>query len=285
MKKALTLFVLTAVSVVLHSCVDHDDPQLMPIDTSQVTISASVSSEPDLGWLNVTEELTINVSNVEMKAPKGVVLRSISLIANNGMSSFMIDDKPYSGQPLQFKIPLIGLKGRINFSLRGNLIKQDSRDAQIIIADNIQRIIFSETPEFECEGWLHVSVTSVSDTGEEYSNSFEVTSSDHFTISIPQSELYWTPSTGTASTLEVTLGAGANVWSPNTTFKCSISKTALGHSSDGESTLKITIPNSPGALKSQNLQLYVLSSYFGTWEDVTIDPHNKINIFAITETE
>lgn len=285
MKRFKIITLLATFCALLQSCADHDDPQLAPIDTTQVKITASVTEAPNNSWFNVTEEITIKVSNVEMTAPKGVVLRSISLIANNGSMRFNIDDKPFSGEPLEFKIPLKNLQGRINFSLRGNLIKKDSRDAEIIIADNIQKIVFSETPEFECEGWLYVSVKSKSTTGEEYEKSFEVKSSDHFTIPVPRSELYWEPTTGTAPTLDIALGSGATAWSPNTTFDCKITHTAIGHSSGDEGTLRTTISNTPGSLTDMKLQVIVSTSYFGTWEGVTIDTYNLSNYFSVVESE
>ena len=285
MKKISFYALLATVCMILPSCLDHDNPKLSPIDTTNVKITATVKDYPDTQWLNVAEELTVNVSDIEMTAPKGVVLRSVSLIANNGIGMHTVDEKPYSGETLEFKVPLSILKGRVNFSLRGNLIKKDSRDAEIIIADNIQKLIFSEEPKFECEGWLYVSVKGRSTTGEEYSHSFEVKSGDNLTIPIAQSELYWTPSSGTASTIEVSLGSGANAWSPNTTFDCKILKTAVGHSSGDEPTLRMTIPNTPGSLNSQKLQLYVLTSYFGTWEDISIQPYNLTNVFDIIEAE
>lgn len=285
MKSILFYALLATVSMMLPSCLDHDDPKLSPIDTTQVKITATVKDYPDTRWLNVAEELIVNVSDIEMTAPKGVVLRSVSIVANNGTGIYTVDDKPYSGEPLEFKVPLRMLKGRVNFSLRGNLIKKDSRDAEIIIADNIQKLIFSEEPKFECEGWLYVSVKGKSTTGEEYSHSFEVKSDENLTIPIAQSELYWTPSSGTASTIEVALGGGADAWSPNTTFDCNILKTAIGNSSGDEPTLRMTIPNTPGALNSEKLQLYVLTSYFGTWEDISIEPYNLTNVFDIVETE
>lgn len=285
MKKFLVFSLLAIVSTAFTSCSDHDDPQLAPIDTTQVKITATVGDYPDTSWLNVTEQLTVTVSDVEMTAPKGVVLRSISLVANNGSARYLVDDKPFSGEPMEFKVPLTGIRGRVYFSLRGNLIKKDCRDAEVIIEDNIERIVFSETPEFECQGWLYVSVKSKSTSGEEYSHSFETVSTDHFTIPVPRSELYWEPSSGTASTLEVTMGSGANAWSPNTTFDCKITKTAIGSSSDDDITIRMTIPNTPGSLTEQKLQLYVRTSYFGTWENVTIDPYNLTNVFGIVETE
>lgn len=290
MKTTAKIFILTLpaiISAVFQSCADHDDPELAPIDTTQVEVSARVTDSPDSRWLNVTEEMTVNVSDVKMKAPDGVVLKSISLVANNGSSRYVIDEKPFSGNPMEFKVPLRSMQGRVYFSLRGNLIKKDSRDAEVIITDNIQKIVFSETPEFECQGWLYVSVKSKSTSGEEYSHSFEVKSADadYFAIAVPQSELYWTPTSGTASTLEISLGSGATAWSPNTTFDCKITDTAIGNSSGDPSTLKITIPNSPGSLNSQKLQLYVRTSYFGTWEDVTIEPYNLTTVYTIIETE
>ncbi|MDE6311805.1 MAG: hypothetical protein K2L96_08335 [Muribaculaceae bacterium] len=284
MKKAIISFLIAILcALILHSCADHDDPQLAPIDTSQIKISATVKDFPNASWLAESEQITISVSNIEMTAPKGVVLRSISLIAQSASGKYLIDDKPYSGEPLEFKIPLNGMKGRINFSLRGNLIKQNSRDAEVIIKDNIQTIVFSENPKFECEAWLYFSVKSKSTSGEEYSKTFEVKSTDHFTIHVPGSELYWEPASGTASTLELTIGSGATAWSPNTSFDCTIPFTAIGHSSGDPSTLKLTIPNTPGSLKDQQLQLYVQTVYYGTWENVTIDEFKLLNVFSIVE--
>lgn len=288
MKKIPDILVLLLSAIIcigIQSCADHDDPQLAPIDTTQVRVSANVKVSPDSRWSAATEEMTINLSDIRMESPAGVVLKSISLIANNGSARYTIDDKPFSGEPLEFKIPLSTMRGRVNLSLRGNLIKKDCRDAEVIIADNIQKIVFSESPEFECEGWLHVSVKSQSTTGEEYSNSFEVRSTDHFSISVPQNKLYWTPSSGTASTIEVALGGGATSWSPNTTFDCKITNTAIGNSSAGSPSMFLTLPNTPGSLNSKKLLLFVTTSYFGTWENVTIDPYNLNTIFNIIESE
>lgn len=285
MKKTIIAAVICTVYVLLTACADHDDPKLAPIDTSKVKITANVSDRPNSEWMTTTEELTISVQNLEMTAPKGVVLKSVSLVANTGLSRHLIDEKPYSGETLEFKVPLSILQGRCNFTLLGNLIKKDYRDAQIIIADNIQKIVFTEEPKFECEGWLYVSVKSKSTTGEEYEHAFEVTSSDHFTIPVPQSELYWTPSTGTASTLEISLGTGATVWSPNTSLVGDVIATSLGHSSANAPTMKLTIPNTPGSLTAKKLQTYVQTSFHGTWENVTISPTNILYVFSIAETE
>ncbi len=266
------------------SCSDHDDPQLAPIDTTQVKIKADVSQSPKVSWMTNSEELTIRVSDIEMTAPKGVVLRSISLLANTSLGRQTIDDKPYSGEPLEFKIPLVNLHGRVNFSLRGNLIKQNSRDAEIIIADNIQEIVFSEEPKLECEGWLKGTVRSTSTSGEEYEHSFEVKSDAQLDIKIPQSDLYWTPKEGTASTIEVTLESSASAWSSNTTFECGVTKTAIGYSSAAPATYTATLPNKPGALNAEKLQFYVHSTYFGTWENVTIDPYNLTTVYFIVES-
>lgn len=284
MNKFLAFSLLAIICIVLPACSDHDDPKLSPIDTTQVKITATINESPNSSWLNVTEQLTINVSDIKMTAPKGVVLRSVKLVANNGYSQYVVDDKPFSGDPMEFKTSLSIMKGRVNFSLRGNLIKKNSRDAEIIIADNIQRIVFSETPQFECQGRLDISVKSKSTSGEEYSHSFEAMS-DHYRVSVPQSELYWKPSSGTASTLEVTLSGSATAWSPNTTFDCKVTKTAIGKSTGDNSTIKITLPNTPGSLNSLKLQQYVVTSNFGTWENVTIDPYELINVFSIVEAE
>ncbi|MDE7463309.1 MAG: hypothetical protein K2M88_09135 [Muribaculaceae bacterium] len=286
MNRTLRILALSILGgVVCSSCQDHDDPELAPIDTTQVKVTANVKQLPQSSWLSVSDELTVRVSDLSFSAPKGVVLRSISLIGNNGLMSFLIDDKPYSGESLEFKVPLTGKQGRLNMSLRGNLIRKDSRDAEVIIADNIQTIVFSEMPEFMCDGWLMVGVESKSTSGEEYSRRFEVRSGDNLSIAIPRSELYWTPAEGTAQTLELTLGSGATAWSPNTSFDCSIVNTALGHSSGDAATMKLTIPNVPGSLDKGRLQLYVLTSYYGTWENVTITPYNLTSVFGIYESE
>lgn len=218
-----------------------------------------------------------------MAAPEGVLLQSISLVTNDDSKEAIVETKPFSGKDLEFKVAMTNLRGRVNFSLRGQLVKKGYRDAEILIADNIERIVFSEQPRFECEGRLMITVRSESTTGEEYINSFEVTSSDHFTISVPQDKLYWQPVTGTASTIDVSLGSGASAWSPNTTFTPEITKTAIGTSTGDAATAEFTIPNTPGALASMKLQLYVISSFYGTWENVTIGPYSLINVFAITE--
>lgn len=281
----LSIVIITFIGLLAVSCSDHDDPKLAPIDTTKVKITANVSETPTGQWMNVTEEMTIRVSNLEMSAPKGVVLRSVSLTASSGNVRYSIDDKPYSGEPLEFKVPLTNMRGRLNFTLKGNLIQKNSRDAEIIIADNIQKIVFSQQPKLECEGWLYVSVKSKSTTGEEYNQTFEVRSNENLDIPVPADKLYWTPSSGTASEIEISLGSGGTAWSSNTTFDCKITKSAIGHSSGDESTLKLTIPNKPGSLNAQKLQLYVIASYFGAWENVTIDPNNLTNVFSIIEAE
>ncbi|MDE7377282.1 MAG: hypothetical protein K2N16_10600, partial [Muribaculaceae bacterium] len=257
MKKTIVAIMVGAVCALLSACADHDDPKLAPIDTSNVKITATVSDRPNSEWMTMTEELTISVQNLTMTAPKGVVLKSVSLVANTALGSRLVGEKPYSGEALEFKVPLASLQGRCNFTLLGNLIRKDYRDAQIIIADNIQKIVFTEEPKFECEGWLYVSVKSKSTSGEEYEHAFEVTSSDHFTIPVPQSELYWTPASGEASTLEIALGTGATAWSPNTSLVGDIVATSLGHSSANAPTMKLTIPHTPGSLTAKKLQTYI----------------------------
>lgn len=278
-----SLFLIFLFSFIAVSCSEQEEPQLAPIDTSLVKIKANIESTPTSQWLIPTKQLSIKVSDVEMTAPQGVILQSISLIANDGTTSEVVDNKPYSGKDLEFRVSLNNLRGRINFSLKGSLVKKDCRDAEILIADNIERIIFSEMPKFECQGRLIVTVHSQSTTGEEYSNFFEVTSSDQFTIQVPREKLYWQPSAGTAPTIDITLGSGASAWSPNSTFKHEITKTAIGNSTGDTPTAKFTIPNTPGSLDALKLQLYVITSYYGTWENITIAPYSITNVFAVTE--
>lgn len=281
----LRITIIAFISLLAASCADHDDPKLAPIDTTKVKITANVTEAPSDTWMSISEEMTIRVSNIEMSAPKGVMLRSVSLIANSGNVRYNLNDKPFSGELLEFKVPLTNMRGRLNFTLIGNLVQKNSRDAEIIIADNIQKIVFSEQPKLECEGWLQVSVKSRSTTGEEYNQTFEARSNENIDIAIPRDKLYWVPSSGTASELEISLVSGAKAWSSNTTFDCKVTKSAIGHSSGGDSTLKLTIPNTPGSLNAQKLQLYILATYFGTWENVTIEPYNLTNVFSIIETD
>lgn len=273
------LFLLSLLCILLSSCADNDDARLEPINTSKVKISANVTVSPSCYWMNKSEELSITVSDVVLDAPKGVVIRNISVFADD----FLVLRKPYFGETLDFKFQLERGYGKVYFSVRAELIKQNSRDAEIIIKDNIPLIVFSETPKFECEGNLNISVRSTSTSGEEHINTFEVKSGDDSKIIVPANELYWTPSDGEASTLQLTISSGATAWSPNTTFDCAVSKTAIGNSTADNPTLEITIPNSPGALNNAHLQEYVICNYSGIWENVTITPLTETFCFDIVE--
>lgn len=281
MNKFVQFFPFLALGLVTSCVDDHDDPELAPINTSDVKITASVDVQPSNTWFNQTEELTIKVSDVEMKAPKGVVLRDIVLLKDG----YRIIEKPFSGETLEYKIPLRNMTGRVNFSLRGSLIQKGCRDAEIIIADNIQRIVFTDVPEFECEGYVVVTVRSRSTTGEEYHKTFEVKSTDHFTIPVSQSELYWTPASGTASTLEVTLAGDAKSWSTNSTLASSPSRIYWGSDYDAKKVISLTIPNTPGALAAKKLQLYVMTTRYGTYEGVTVEKSNMTYVFGLKESE
>lgn len=115
MKKTFYIVLLAAVYALVASCADHDDPKLSPIDASQVKITANVSDRPNASWMVPTKEMTISVQNLEMTAPKGVVLKSVYLVANTDLGSRLIEEKPYSGQDMEFKVPLTSMRGRINF--------------------------------------------------------------------------------------------------------------------------------------------------------------------------
>ncbi|MDE6416062.1 MAG: hypothetical protein K2K68_03430, partial [Duncaniella sp.] len=173
MIKKFIYLIICIIAVSVTSCADHDNPELATIDTSKVQITADVKVSPSVEWLNPTEEITVKVSNVEMSAPKGVVLRNINLMVDGRMAI----QKPFSGETLEFKVPMNQVQaGRINIALWGDLVQQSYRDAQIIIADNIQRVVFSETPEFKCEATAHVTVQCNLSSGEMVSRSFQVTS-------------------------------------------------------------------------------------------------------------
>lgn len=219
------------------------------------------------------------MSDVAMSAPKGVVLRSITLYEND----FAIMDKPFSGETLVFKVPLSGMQGRVNFSVRGNLIQKNSRDAQILIEDNIQRIVFSQTPKLECKAHVNVTVKSVSTSGEEFYQWFDIESNDERLVLIPQDKLYWSPASGTASTIELTLGGGADTWSPNSTLESEVTRISWGTDYPAEPVLKISLPNVPGSLDKEKLDMYVLATYFGTTENITIEPYKLTTLFGIRE--
>lgn len=275
------LSMVALIVALLPSCADHDDPELAPINTSDVKIQASVAALPITTWMNPTEEMTIRVSNVSMTAPKGVVLRSISLYVNGNS----IMDKPFSGETLEFKVPLSNMQGRMNFSLIGNLIQKNCRDAQILIEDNIQRIVFTQTPKLECKANINVTVKSVSTTGEEFSQWFDVESNDAGEVLIPDDKLYWTPKSGTASTIELTLGGGATTWSSNSTLESEVTRISWSTNHSGDPVLRLSIPNVPGSLDKENLGMYVLATYFGTTENITVEPQRLTVLFPIRESK
>lgn len=277
--KRIVQFILIGFCCLITSCADHDDPELAPINTSDVKISASVNVHPTAIWLNPTEEMTISVSNVSMSAPKGVVLRSITL-EGNGQT---IINKPFSGETLEFKVPLSYMQGRVNFSIIGNLIQKNCRDAQILIEDNIQRIVFTQTPKLECQAHINVTVKSVSTSGEEFSQWFDVESNEAGVVLIPQDKLYWTPTSGTASTIELTLGGGADTWSPNSTLESAVTRISWGSNYPNDPVLRLSISNTPGSLDKEKLGMYVLATYYGTTENITVEPQRLTTLFDIRE--
>ncbi|MDE7136806.1 MAG: hypothetical protein K2N91_09260, partial [Muribaculaceae bacterium] len=224
---------------------------------------------------------TIRVSNVSMQAPKGIVLRSISLYENGRQ----LLDKPFSGETLEFKMPLSYMKGRLNFSIVGNLIQKNYRDAQILIEDNIQRIVFTETPELQCRARLSVSVRSYSTSGEEFVQQFDVESNDAGVILIPQEKLYWAPASGNASTIDLTLDGSAEAWSSNSTLDSEVSRISWGSKYPNNTTIKLSIPNEKGALNNENLSMTVLATYFGTTENIKVEPQRLTTLFIVRESK
>ncbi len=279
MKKIIQILLL-GICCIATSCADHDDPELTPINTTDVKINADIDVVPSAKWLNPTEEVTIRVSNVNMVAPKGIVLRSISLYE----SGQKILDKPFSGENLEFRVPLTYMQGRVYFSIIGNLIQKNCRDAQILIEDNIQVIVFSQTPKLDCKAHINVSVKSVSTSGEEFSQRFDVESNEAGVVLIPQDKLYWTPTSGTASTIELTLGGGADTWSSNSTLQSEVTRISWGSKYPVEPVLNLSISNQPGSLDKEKLDMYVLATYYGTTENITIEPQRLTTLFEIRES-
>lgn len=281
MKKLILSFFCGAV-ILATACKDHDDPELWPIDTSEVKITADISVTPSVSWMTPSEELTVRVANVEMTAPKGTVIRNINIMVND----WRVQQKPFSGETLEFKLPLNQVRpGRLNIAVYAELIRKDCRDAEIIIADNLQRIVFSEIPEFDCESTADITVTSKSTSGEEYNHSFQAKSSDHFTITVPKSEIYWTPKEGTASTLDLTLTASAESFSTNSTLESYVERAYWGAEYGASPTIKISIPNRPGALNDKKLMMIVNTTRSGTWENVSISNNKMTYTFDVIETE
>lgn len=284
MKKFIFPFAFAA-SLLLAGCQDHDSPELAPIDTSKVKITSDVTATPTSMWLNPTEEIAVKVSNVNMTAPKGVVLRNINLMVDGAMYI----QKPFAGEDLEFKLPLDKVpRGRINVAVWGELIQKNSRDAQIIIEDNIQRIIFSATPEFACDVTVDIEVKAKSTSGEEYTHTFQVVSTEESYIPVPASELYWTPQSGTAERLEITMTASAKSYSTNSTLKSDVDRVYWSQAGGGNNVLKISMPNVPGTLNSNSLSIPVLvvnTVESGTWENVTVEPARKTYGFLLTESK
>lgn len=83
-------FLLFLCFSIVTSCSDHDEPQLAPIDTSLVKIDANIKNVPTSQWMIPSEQLSIKVSDVEMTALEGVILQSISLLANNGENAEVV---------------------------------------------------------------------------------------------------------------------------------------------------------------------------------------------------
>lgn len=276
----LAIAIVSVLCVVTTSCVDHDDPELSPIDTSKIKISAIVDATPTSLWLSSSDEMTIRVSDVAMSAPKGIVLRNITL-CNNGQR---IISKPYSGEALEFKLPLNYMNGRANFSVIGNLIQKNCRDAEILIADNIRRIIFYQIPALEYKARLNVTVKSVSSTGEEFFQRFDVESEDGVLLSIPDDKLYWSPTLGIASTIELSLAGSADTWSSNSTLESELTAISWNTYNPADPVLKISLPNEPGSLDQLKLRMDVSARFFGTTENITIDPQDLSLSFLVRES-
>lgn len=269
--------------VVFGGCADHDNPELDPIDTTNVKITSDVKVSPQVAWswYDQSEQLTVSVDNVNMNAPKGVVLRSIDFLANGSV----IASKPFAGERLEFMLPLNNVPtGRLNLAVMGNLIQKNARDAQILIADNLEQIVFKEIPDFDCKATVEVTVTGKSTSGEELNKTFEVESKDHFTVEVPSSELYWTPAAGTVTTLEVTMTASAEVWSTNSTLECGVTRIYWGGNSS-TSVYKLTINNSKGSLAAKKCGIVVDTTRWGVWEGVNTGNTNLGYHFSVTEKD
>ena len=52
MMKQFLYLLICFIAVSVTSCADHDNPELAPIDTSKVKITADVKVSPSMTWLN-----------------------------------------------------------------------------------------------------------------------------------------------------------------------------------------------------------------------------------------
>lgn len=276
----LTVAVMLILCVITTSCADHDDPELSPIDTSNIKISATVDAYPTSSWVSSSEEMTIRVLDVKMTAPKGIVLRNI-ILCNNGQR---VISKLYSGEALEFKVPLNYMNGRANFSVMGELIQKNCRDAEILIADNIQRIVFAKIPKLDFKALLNVTVKSVSSTGEEFNQRFEVESEDGLNILISKDKLYWVPTSGTASTIELALEGRCDTWSSNSTLESEVTGIWWNTYTPAAPVLKISIPNVPGSFDNLKLRMDASARFFGTTENITIEPEKLSLSFFVRES-
>lgn len=269
--------------LIVTGCSDHDDPKLAPIDTSKVKIRSDVKVLPSesWSWYSTSDELTVRVEDVDISAPKGVVLRSIDLAVNGRV----IAEKPFSGEMLEFKVPLTYMAGRLNMSVLGNLIQKNARDAQIIIADNLQQIVFDVMPEFDCTATLDVTVKGRSTSGEELNRNFQTSSSSILNIVIPQQSLYWTPDEGTASTLEVTMTGSANVTAINSTLEAAVTGVHWNGDQSDSPSLSLTLSNTPGSFAAKKLILLVNTQRHGVWENINTGDTNLTYVFSVTESK
>lgn len=261
---------------------DDDEPKPSLIDTTGVDISATVSVDPSAAWAWYTtaDQLTVNVSDVDMHAPKGVLLKSVNLLANGTP----IAEKPFSGDPLAFKVPLNSVgSGRLNLSVVGTLAEKNSLDAQIIIADNLEQTVFNVMPDFECVGRISISIKARSTSGELLDRTFQVSSTSHFRIDIPQSQLYWTPLEGTAATLDVTMTASADVFSTNSTLAAKATQINWGYDHSSTPELHLTLPNVPGSLAAQDLSILVNTVRYGVWEGINTGETKLMYYFKLQE--
>ncbi len=129
-----------------------------------------------------------------------------------------------------------------------------------------------------------MTVKSVSTTGEEYTQWFDIESEDGMLIPIPKDKLYWTPLSGTASTIELTLGGGADTWSSNSTLESEVTGISWATYKPSDPVLKLTIPNEAGSLDNLKLRMDVNARFFGTTDNVKIEPQNLSLSFFVRES-
>lgn len=250
------------------SCEDHDSPELSPIDTTEIGITASITLNPSHLWYTTRDEYGIKVGNIDMTAPQGTVIRTVSLLIDGQT----VMEKPWSGDMLEFQLPLSSQwKGKHKAAIWCKLIRKNARDADYIIKDNMDLTVFDEIPQFNKDVAVRFTVSGKSATGETYSQEILVPSDHHGQVEIPSSDLY----PDNVSSLQVTMEiANVSVAAIHSDQLQTTINNSYWNTSD-KNTITLKIPNEAGALenalKEKHLFPIIDARIHGTHEGIAVD--------------